>query len=445
MVTMPANSRMGRPMKWMAPVVVALALAGCKGDEAEGKAASQAAPPPPPPVVVAEIKTQGVPLVRDFVARTEAQDTITIQARVEAILESRHFEEGRPVSEGQVLYELDKRTYQATLQEATALRAGARANLKLAEEQVSVRAAEAELKRSQARNGKAQQDVARLEPLAAQDAVPQQDLDTAVAALEVTVAEVEASEALLVNSRIQEEVGILQARAAVQSAEAAVQLAELDLGYCTITCPIDGLIGRTIVSVGNLVGRGESTDLAMVSSIDPMLATLSISEEEYLTFLAARAEREASDSKPERPPVRLILADDSIYEHGGEVITFERAVDLQTGTLQVVVRFPNPEGDLRDGQFGRVRVVLDTLEGAVLVPQRAIMEQQGTKTVLVLDEKNVVSLRTLTLTERFEQFFVVADGLAAGDRVVLEGQMKARPGMEVKPVDSPVSSEPGEQ
>ncbi len=419
----------------------ALLLGACSEDEASPTNAA-AAQRPVPSVLVATIERADVPVMREFVARTEARDTVVIQARVEAILQAMEFMEGEPVSAGQVLYRLDPRTYEAALAAAEAGLAKARADLKLAEEQVSVRAAEAAVAKAEASYGKAIQDVARLRPLAEQDAVPRQDLDTAVAAEGVARAELDAQQANLENSRIKEEVGVLQAQALAQAAEASVAIAQLDLDYCTITSPIDGLIGRTLINPGNLVGRGGNSDLVTVSSIDPMLATLSISEAEFLAF-----QKKATEEDEDRP-VELVLADDSIYEHQGRIVTAERAVSLETGTLQLVAEFPNPatdkkhSGSLRAGQFGRVRATIGVLRQAVLVPQRAVMEQQGSQIVFVVGDDGKVALKTVQLSERFDGKFVVLSGLEGGERVIVEGQLKARPGMTVKPMDQPASSEP---
>jgi membrane fusion protein (multidrug efflux system) len=388
--------------------------------------------------VVETIRTGEVPVVLEFVARSEAVDTVAIQARVEAILESMEFEEGKRVAKGQVLYRLDKRTFEANLASAQADLARGEADLKLAEEQVSVRTAEAALTQAEAKLEKARQDVARLRPLAEKDAVPRQDLDTALANEKVAVAEVTAQKANLQNSKIMEEVGILQAKANLERYRAALTLAKLDLGYCTITSPIDGLIGRTEVSVGNLVGRGDATQLAVVSSIDPMYVTFSISEEEYLKLTRIPEDQE---SVPD-PTYRIVLADDSVYPHEGKTVTAGREVARETGTLQVVTSFPNPDGKLRPGQFGRIRVAVATLDDAVLVPQRAVAEQQSAKVVLVVGPDDKVSMRTVEIGIRHEKWFVVRKGLKPGERVIVEGQLKARPGMTVKPVDRPVSEEP---
>ena len=229
------------------------------------------------------------------------------------------------------------------------------------------------------------------------------------------------------------------AEANLDSAEAALDLAELDLGYCTIKSPLDGLIGRTQINVGNLVGRASSSLLATVSSVDPIYATFSISEAEYLRFVRENPGEKAEENSE---GLELVLADDSVFPHNGRVITTERAVDQETGTLQVVAKFPNPDRALRPGQFGRIRATVAKVEGALLIPQRAVMEQQSTKVVFVVGDDNKVAVRTIQITERYDGKFLVTDGLSEGDRVIVEGQLKARPGSTVKPTTAPVSSEP---
>ena len=292
---------------------------------------------------------------------------------------------------------------------------------------------------AQAKLKKARQDVARLRPLAEKDAVPRQDLDTALAEEEVAQAGVTAQEATLKNAKIQEEVGILMARSRVKESNASVDLAQLNLDYCTITAPIGGLIGRTRIDTGNLVGRGEASVLATLSSIDPMYLTFAISETEYLL-----ATKEGDKHKKPDLGVDLILSDDSEYPHEGKITTADRAVSEETGTLQLVAEFPNPDGFLRPGQFGRAGLIVARIEDAVLVPQRAVIDQQGAKIVYVVDGNNMVSLRTLHLGERYEDFFVVHEGLRAGETIVLEGQLKARPGSPVRPTTRGVSAEPSQ-
>ncbi|MFT7669527.1 MAG: membrane fusion protein (multidrug efflux system) [Planctomycetota bacterium] len=422
-------------------VLIALTLASCdKGKEAAASAPQKAKPPA---VVVVEAHSETVPIMRDFIARTSAVKTVEVQARVEAVLESLEFEEGVPVKAGALLYRLDDRAYVANVAVAQAQLEQTAANVKLANEQVSVRAAEAGLIRVEAMLKKAKQDVARLKPLAEKDAVPQQDLDAAIASEEVAQADVEAQKATLENSRIQEEVGILLAKAEQSSAQANLTLANLDLEYCTINSPIDGMVGRTSVNVGNIVGRGEMTSLVTISSIDPIYVTFAISEAEYLEWDSRRRER-GLKGQGKGIPFELVLADDSIYKHKGQIAFGERAVNETTGTLELIASFPNPEGILRPGQFGRCRMQIDLLENAVLVPQRAIMEQQGAKFVYVVDDQSVVSLRSLQVLERIGENYVISSGLEIGERVILEGQLKVRPGAKVTQMDKGVSAEPEE-
>jgi membrane fusion protein (multidrug efflux system) len=198
---------------------------------------------------------------------------------------------------------------------------------------------------------------------------------------------------------------------------------------------MDGLIGRQDVSVGNLVGRGESTLLATISSIDPIRASFTISEQEYLRLGKA-------GKKDQPPPFHLTLADGTAYPRDGTFIVAEREVDTRTGTLVVEARFPNPDELLRPGQFGRVKTVAETIPAAVVIPQLAVMEQQSARIVYVVEEGNTVKVRTVKLGERYEDLVVVREGVKAGERVIVEGMMKARPGQPVAPTDRKNSEGP---
>ncbi|MFI5402413.1 MAG: efflux RND transporter periplasmic adaptor subunit [Planctomycetota bacterium] len=393
------------------------------------KEATAPVAPPPPVVVVAPAVQQDVPVYIESVAQTVAEDTVDIRARVEGVLLTMQFEEGKPVKKGALLFTIDPQEYEAALLGAKAKLAKGEADLKLAKEQVTVRAAEAAVAQSKARLRKAETDVARLTPLAAADAVPQQDLDNAEAALDVAKADLDAADANLTNAKLLEQVGVLLATAEVEGAKADVADAELNLGYCTIASPLDGLIGRKDVSVGNLVGRGESTLLASVSSIDPMRASFTISEQDYIRLSKAEAEKKAP------PPFHLTLADGAAYPLEGTFVVTERQVDVRTGTLVLEARFPNPKGLLKPGQFGRVKAVAETIKDAVVIPQRAVMEQQSAKIAYVVKEDKTVELRTVTLGERFENGVVVREGIKAGENVIVDGQMKTRPGQPVNPMD----------
>lgn len=407
------------------------------GRHERGIAMAQMPAPPAPTVVVAEVIQQTVPLYEEYVARAEAIQTVELRARVAGFLEQVLFQEGGVVKEGQVLFVIERQPYEAALQAAKAQLARAQADLMQAQEQVGVLSARATLAQRQADLAKARQDVERFRPLARDRAVPQQDLDTALTTEQAAVAAVRAAEATLKDAELQQRIGILQARAAVESGKAAVIQAELNLSYTIIRAPMPGIIGFLAVHKGNLVGPSQHPVLATMSSVDPIKVTFGVSEVEYLRF-AKRTGITASEKPPDFP-FELILADESVHPHKGKAVAIDRAVDTQTGTVQVQVYFPNPTKLLRPGQFGRIRVAAEERPNAVLVPQTAVQELQGTHTVAVVDQDNKTAVRTVSIGSRFERYYVVLHGLAPGERVIVEGQQKVRPGMTVMPTLLPAS------
>jgi len=414
-------------------LILSLVLASCGGSKEEKAGAGAAAPVP---VVVTPVIQKTVPIIAEFTAQTDAKDTVELRARVEAFLEGIHFEEGRPVKKGQVLFTLDKRKYESDLQTAKAQLAKARADLEFAKSKVTVDIAQANVDQAKAELGKADLDVNRLAPLAKENAVPQQDLDNALVAQVVGKSNVQASRASYENVVLNQKVTTDQAQAAVLAGEAAVKNAELDLSYCTITAPMDGLIGQRMVSVGNLVGRGEPTLLATLSALDPLRVSFALSEAEYLKI----AER--MGSAVQRPlALDLILADGSVFPHKGRAVIAERAVDEKTGTLTIVAEFANPERLIRPGQFGKIRGAIDTVKDAVLIPQQAVMEEQSSRTVYVVDAGNKVVLRTVVLGERVENQVIVKEGVKPGERVIIDGLQKVRPGVIVTPAEKSLAAE----
>jgi membrane fusion protein, multidrug efflux system len=414
-------------------LIISLVLASCGGGKEEKAGAGAAAPVS---VVVTPVIQKTVPIITEFAARAEARDTVELRARVEAFLEGIHFQEGRPVTKGQLLFTLDKRKYEAELQNAKAQLAKAKAEYQFASEKVTVESARASLEQAKAELGKADLDVNRLAPLAKENAVPQQDLDNALVQQQVAKANVDASKANYENVVLNQKVTVDQATAAVLAGEAAVKNAELDLSYCTITAPMDGLIGQRLVSPGNLVGRGEPTLLATISTLDPLRVSFALSETEYLK-IAERMGNAAN--KP--VAIDFILANGSTLPHKGKAVIAERAVDEKTGTLTIIAEFPNPERLVRPGQFGRVRGAIDTVKDAVLIPQQAVMEEQSSRTVYVVDAGNKVVLRTVILGERYENQVIVNEGVKPGERVIVEGLQKVRPGMIVTPAEKSLAAE----
>jgi len=396
-------------------------------------ASKVAAAPPPPTVVVAPVLVRDTPIVRDFVGRTEAVPTVEIRARVAGVLEQVRFREGSEVKKGQVLFVIQPDEYNAALQAAQAQLAKAQADLTRARDVSIADRGRAHLDQAKAELEKARMDVARYRPLAQEKAIPQQDLDSAVSRQQVAVAGVEAAEAAFKDTVLAQRTAIQLAEAAVESGKASVTQAELNVSYTVVHAPITGIIGKLAVDTGNLVGKAEPTLLATVSAIDPMYVDFAITEADYLRLVKRVPGLGRGEVRRDGAPTfELIVADSTTFPHKGRPVFVNRAVDVKTGTIEVRAEFPNPERVLRAGQFGRVRAVTEDLPNAILVPQLAVQELQGAKTVLVVGEGDKVALRTVTLGDAYQDFYVVTAGLKAGERVIVEGIQKVRPGTQVK-------------
>ncbi|HEX7295780.1 MAG TPA: efflux RND transporter periplasmic adaptor subunit [Pyrinomonadaceae bacterium] len=410
-----------------APILVAALIisSGCKtkgGGHTEAKAA-------PPTVVVASVNQKTVPIYSEYVGQTRADNTVELRARVEGVLQKVYFREGSPVKKGQLLFTIDKRPFEAALQSAKATQAKAVSDLAQAQQRTDVLQAQAQLAEAQAVLTRADQDVKRLTPLAKEKAVTEQDLDAAVAQQRSSKATVDARQANLTNLEAAVKYTIERAKAEVSAANARVTQAALDLSYCDIYSPLSGTIGFLQVDEGNLVGRGDATLLATVSASDPLLVDFSVSEIEYLKL----TDPETAGQRAGALRFDLILSDESVHPHQGTFRVLDRTVDPTTGTVKVEASFPNPGGYLRPGQFARLRVAVAERENAILVPQRAVQELQGSKTVMVVDAQNMVSVRTIKLGDKAEKDVVVLDGLNPGERVIVEGMQKVRPGSQVNP------------
>ena len=336
--------------------------------------------PPPPFVQVMTLETTGVPLHTTLIGQLDSPQTNEIRARIEGIVEEIHFTDGSEVEAGQLLFTIDKQPFIERLAAAKGMLAEAEASMH-----------------------KSERDVARLTPLVASRAVPQQELDNARASVEASMA-------------------------AVESAKARVESAQLDLGYCEIKAPAAGLIGASEVATGELVGRGQSTLLATISALHPIWFYCSVSEVEYIQ---AEERSRALGRDVSTLPLSLILPHGKEHPHGGKFIFIDRAVDSRTGTLRVRAEFPNPEKLLRPGMFARVRVELGTRQNAIIVPQRAVTQLQGRNFVWVVDEKNTASQRAVEAGEQVDSNIIITSGLEAGERIILEGTNKAREGAPV--------------
>jgi membrane fusion protein (multidrug efflux system) len=441
-MTTPISFRSSRPARIAITVTwlgaTAILLAGC-GHQKETVQAADAPQGPAVTVVVAPVVQRTVPLITELTARTDATETVEIRARVKAFLESQRYTEGTMVKSGQVLFTLDKREYEAQLMQAQAQLARAEADLAQAREKSVVEAAQANVQIALAQLNKTDQDVKRLKPLAEIKAVPQQDYDDALAAQQAAKADVEAKQASLNTAKVNQTASILEAEAAVQAARASIRQAQLNVEYCSVTSPVSGIAGIRQVAPGNLVGQGDATLLTTVSNVHPMRVYLSISEREYLMYQQMRAQGKLKGGAD----LELVLADGSTFPHKGRMIIADRAVDLKTGTLSLVAEFPNPTAVLRPGQFGRVRLAATVAENALLVPQKAVTQMQSANVVYLVGPDKKVALRSVTLGERVGSDYIVTEGVKAGERVIVEGIQKARPGSIVNASDRPLTSEPG--
>ncbi|HEY6802701.1 MAG TPA: efflux RND transporter periplasmic adaptor subunit [Pyrinomonadaceae bacterium] len=404
--------------------VVLTMCAGCKG-----KKEKNAVPPQPPSVVVVPVTQRDVPIYGEFVGQTRADETVELRARVEGILLKVYFKEGAVVKKGQLLFAIDKRPFEAALLSAKALAAKAVSDLAQARQRTDVLQAQAELADAQAVLTRADQDVARLVPLAKEKAVTEQDLDAAIASQKSARAQVNSRQANLTNLEAAVKYTIERAQAEVDGTKARVSQAELDLSYCNIFSPLNGVIGFLQVDEGNLVGRGDATLLATVSQSNPLLVDFSLSETDYLKL----TDRETAGNRSGSLRFDLLLSDESVHPFQGFFKVVDRVVDPTTGTMKVEASFPNPGSYLKPGQFARVRVAVAEHEQALLIPQRAIQELQGAKTVMVVDAQNKVTVRTIKLGEKADKEVVVLEGLSIGDRVIVEGMQKVTPGSVVNP------------
>ena len=357
-------------------VILASFISGCEKPKEQAAAS-------PPTVEVTEVIQKDVPIQQDWVGTLDGMVNAQINAQVTGYLIKQNYKEGEQVKKGQLLYEIDPRTFQANLDQATGNMARQQAVLKTA-----------------------LLDLARIMRLLPEKAVSVRDRDNAAGR--------EAA-----------------ARAEVLAAEAALEKTQLELGFTKITSPIDGIAGISKAQLGDLVGPSSATSLlTSVSQIEPIRAYLGLSEQQYMQFAREKANRK---EQREPIPLELILADGTTYPHGGKFYFADRQVDVKTGTIQVAVLFPNPDKLLRPGQFARIRAVIRTEIGALLVPQQAVTQLQTKYQMAVVNADNTVDIRIVNPGERIGSLWIIKEGLKPGERVIVEGLQKVRPGMKVEP------------
>jgi len=387
----------------------------------------------PPEVEVVQVTQQDVPISSEWIGTLEGMVNATIKAQVTGYLRKQNYTEGAFVKQGQVLFEIDPRPFQATLDQAKGEQAKAQGQLVQANAQLVQ--ANAQLEQAEANQGRTQLDVDRYIPLAKAQAITTQDLDNAVQYNLAAKAQVAAAKAGIDTAKA----AIVAAKAVVESAKAAVATATLNLGFTTIQSPIDGIAGIATAQVGDLVGPNSGT-LTTVSTLDPIKVYFTASEQAYLNFVKRNPTPAEQLAAQKRLELELVLADGTTYPHKGTFYIADREVNVQTGSIRLAGLFPNPGNALRPGQYGRVRAVTRRQEGALLVPQRAVSELQGRYQVAVVDSENKINFRTVKVGERVGTMWVIDEGLHPGERVVVEGLQKVRPGMAVHP--TPFVTEP---
>ena len=366
-----------------------LCFAGCKGKP-------HAATPPPPIVEVAAVTQADVPIYHEWIGSLDGLVNAQIRAQVTGYLVAQAYNEGDPIKKGDLLFEIDARPFQAALDQAKGL-----------------------LAQAEARLGKTELDVKRYAPLVKDRAVSQEEYDDAVQAN-------------------------LEAKAAVVSAKAQVETAQLNLGFTKITSPINGIASIAKAQIGDLVGPA-SGELTTVSTINPIKAYYNVTEQAYVNFTKLFSTETDRIERLKQLGIELILADGTVYPLKGKIYAVDRQIGPTTGALRVEALFPNPGNALRPGQFARLRVKFEVKRDTLLVPQRAVTELQGSYQVNVVDAENRAHVQPVQVGERIGNQWVIADGLRAGQRVVVEGLQRAREGMLVNTTNytAEIAGQPG--
>ncbi len=339
--------------------------------------------PPAPEVLVTTVQPRDVPRVLERVATLDGFINANINAQVQGYIISRDYQEGSLVKKGDLLFQIDPRPFEAALAQAKGT-----------------------LAKDQANQAKTDADEKRALDLFNRKVISDQERDTAVAAAG-------------------------SSRANVEADKAAVETAELNLGYTKITSPIDGLAGFANSQVGDLVGPSLTTPLTTVSQIDPIKAIVTVGEGAFTDFFARYPDMEKRQALLKRIDFDLILGDGKVYPRKGRFYALDRNLDPKTGSIRYYVTFPNPDATLRPGQFGKVRFVPDAVQNALVVPQEAVTELQGNYQVTVVDQNNKISIHPVKMGERVGALWEVTEGLKPGDKVVVQGLQKVRDGSTV--------------
>jgi len=362
------------------------------------KGVSGAPPGAPPLVEVVQVEQKDVPIFGEWIGTLDGLTNADVRAQVTGYLLRQGYQEGAFVNKGQLLFEIDPRPFQAALDQAEGQLAQARAQLATAE----------------AVQGRTQLDVEKYAPLAKQQAASQQDLDNSV------------------QNNLAAKATVESARALIKTDEAAVETAKINLDFTRLVAPIEGIAGQAQLQVGALVNLA-SGPVTSVSTVDPIKVYFTVGEPQYLAWrkrFPTETTREAADKNLH---LQLILADGSTYAHEGRFYFADRQVNESTGAIRLAGLFPNPGNILRPGGYAKVRAVIRMQQNALLVPQRAVTELQGSYQVATVDDQNKVSIRSVKVGDRVGSEWVIDEGLKPGEKVISEGVQKVRPGMVVNP------------
>jgi len=434
-------------------VVIAALAAGC------GDRSGAAGPPPPAAVKVEPVIERDVPISSEWVGTLVGYINAQIRARVSGHLVSQNYKEGSLVKTGDLLFQVDSRPFQTALDQSDARLRLAESQVSQAQAQVSASQAqveqaratvvqgEAQVKRAEATQRQTELDVARYTPLVQRGSVSEQELDNAVQSNLANLAAVAAARAAVLNAQAsvtQAQAALEKSRADVQTqqanvaaARAALADAQLNLSYTKMTSPISGIAGFRGANIGDFVGPSDATALTTVSQVDPIYAQFPISEQRAL---AAFRQWDADPRAPRDVELELILADGSVYPTRGKAESLDRQVDVTTGTVLARGVFPNPGNVLRPGQYAKVRAVVEVRKSALLVPQRAVQDVQGVHQVAVVKADDTVDVRAVQVDARVGSLWIIAQGLKPGERVIVEGGDRVRPGQKVRAETSPATA-----
>ena len=399
-------------------IVTCLIVAGCSK--------TQTAQPGPPEVQVVQVEQKDVPIYSEWIGTLEGMVNAEIKAQVTGYLLKQDYSEGTFVRKGQLLFEIDPRPLQAVLDQANGELAKAESQLAQADAQLLQAAAQ--LAQAEANQGKAQLDVDRYTPLVKEKAITQQEFDNAGQANLAAKALVKAADAGVQTAKA----AILAAKAQVKAAKAAVQTAQLNLGFTKITSLIDGVAGIARAQVGDLVSPSGQA-LTTVSTVDPIKVYFTVSEQEWLDWNRRFPTEAIRVAQRKLLPLDLILANGDTYSHQGFIYLSDREVNQTTGTIRIAGTFPNPENILRPGGYGRIRAATNVRQGALLVPQRAVTELQGSYQVAVVGADNKISIRAVKVGALTGSMWIIEEGVKPGERIVAEGVQKVRAGALVNP------------